>query len=275
MHSASLIIDDIEDDSAIRRGDEAIHRRYGLDVAISAANTAYFLPMLAVLDHSILTSEEKQAACEAYQRQVVRAHLGQSLDLYWTRNLTEVRLETWMADSLRPKLLQMYALKTAAPLECLASVGLLLARADESTRRAVLAFVRSFGLAFQLIDDVNNFSDSPAWRKERGEDLMSGKLTYLILCALERLPETDSALLRRILCQPDLRRDQHFLNIGIELIMHSGACEYVRNEARDLLVPAWEETSHVVPASISKMELRFLWEGLIGLSSEPRDGLHL
>jgi hypothetical protein len=50
-HTGSLIIDDIEDDSIIRRGEECIHLRYGIDTAINAGNTLYFLPYLLIANH--------------------------------------------------------------------------------------------------------------------------------------------------------------------------------------------------------------------------------
>jgi geranylgeranyl diphosphate synthase type I len=273
LHNASLIIDDIQDDALLRRGQDAIHRRYGLDVAISAANTAYFLPLLVVLDHAALSSEEKRTISEIYQRLLVRAHLGQSLDLFWSHTLNESQLETWLADSIGPKILQMYALKTGAAVEGLADVALLLAHSPEEARSPVVRFARALGLAFQLVDDVNNFSDSAAWGKQRGEDLRTGKLTYVILCALRKLHPSGHVRLRQILCQPELRSDPAALRAGIDLIVDSGACDQVRREARAMVVPAWEGMSKVIPASTAKTELRILWESLLG-SSFDRDELY-
>jgi geranylgeranyl pyrophosphate synthase len=220
---------------------------------------------LLVLDHPILTPEEKYAICDTYQRQLVRAHLGQSLDLFWTNGLNESQLDTRMADSIGPKILQMYALKTAAPVEGVAQVASMLAKVDATTQSAVLRFARSFGLAFQLIDDVNNFTDSPAWGKLQGEDLKKGKLTYLLFRALQELPAAEGSLLRDILCRPDLRAVPAALNRGIDLVLRSGACDLVRKEARDLIAPAWAALSLRIPPSSSKTELRLLWESLVGL----------
>jgi geranylgeranyl pyrophosphate synthase len=264
LHNASLIIDDIQDDSPLRRGHPAIHCRYGLDVAISAANTAYFLPLLVVLDHRLLTAEEKRGIAEIYQRQLVRAHLGQSLDLFWTRQTSAAQLDAWLADSIGPKILQMYEMKTAAPVEGHTETAAVLAGASAEVRGAAVRFARALGLAFQLIDDVKNFSDTPEWGKQRGEDLRSGKLTYVILRALRQLPDTEGAALRDILCRPELRADPARLEYGIELILSSGACDSVREEARGLVEPAWASLSRLVPPSTAKCELRLLWESLVG-----------
>ncbi|MHB8731675.1 MAG: polyprenyl synthetase family protein [bacterium] len=264
LHNASLIIDDIQDDALLRRGEEAIHRRYGLDVAISAANTAYFLPLVLVLDHAALTGEEKNGISRVYQRSLVRTHLGQSLDIFWSHTVNETQFDRWLADSIGPKILQMYALKTAAPVEGAAEAAALLAGAADPVRAAILRFARALGVAFQLVDDVNNFTDSPTWGKERGEDLRTGKLTYVIVRALHSLPPADRAVLRQILCRPDLRADPGALRTGIELIVGSGACGGVREEARAMVGPAWDRLSQHIPPSIAKMELRTLWEGLLG-----------
>lgn len=274
FHNASLIIDDIQDGSLTRRGAPAIHRRYGLEVAISAANTSYFLPFLVILDHPHLSPEERHAISSTLQRLMIRAHLGQSLDLYWTRELDRPSLETWMADSLGPKILQMYAFKTSAVVEGLSEVALLLARAGPPVRKAVLDFARAFGLAFQFVDDVNNFSTSEEWRKQHGEDLSSGKVTYLIYRALQLLPPAGRARLSEILCRPELRGDARVLAEGIELIHGSGAGDKLRREAYDRVAPAWRELSRVVPPSAAKTELRLLWEGLVELHAEGRGDHH-
>jgi geranylgeranyl pyrophosphate synthase len=134
----------------------------------------------------------------------------------------------------------------------------------------VLRFARSMGLAFQLIDDIKNFNDSPGWGKQRGEDLRAGKLTYLILRALETLAPPERGFLRDTLCRPERRADPGVLNQGIELVKRSGACEQVRREARALVEPAWEAFSLAVAPSSSKTELRFLWESLIDPSMGNR-----
>ena len=263
LHNASLIIDDLEDGSITRRGRETIHRRYGTDVAVSAANTAYFLSLAPLLHHARLGDRRKLKMLTIFQRLMVCAHMGQSLDLFWTRNLSEDRLAAWMRDSLGERIRQMYLLKTASPLEGLAEISAILARVNGSVRDAARSFARSFGLAYQLIDDVNNFSDSPGWRKQRGEDLAGGKITYLILRALQRLPHAGSGRLREILCSPLLRADAEVLAEGVDLVVGSGACAELRREARNEMRAAWQEFSRHVGPSAAKMEMRLLWESLL------------
>ena len=69
------------------------------------------------------------------------------------------------------------------------------------------------------------------------------------------------------------RSTQAVLNQGIELVMRSGACEQVREQARAMVAPAWEAFSLYAPPSSSKTELRFLWESLMDPSMEDREPL--
>ena len=54
-HTGTLVIDDIEDRAQVRRGAEAIHLRYGIEVAINATNTVYFLPLLVLSNYPHLS----------------------------------------------------------------------------------------------------------------------------------------------------------------------------------------------------------------------------
>ena len=60
-HTGTLIIDDIEDNATNRRGDACIHNRYGLDVAINAANMLYILPASLYSTHPNLTDGQRLA----------------------------------------------------------------------------------------------------------------------------------------------------------------------------------------------------------------------
>ncbi|HSM19644.1 MAG TPA: polyprenyl synthetase family protein, partial [Hyphomicrobiales bacterium] len=84
-HNAAVVIDDIEDASQTRRGEETIHLRYGLPTAINAANTLYFLPLLSISDHPHLTAGQRDAIYRLIIEMFVQAHFGQAQDLYWSK----------------------------------------------------------------------------------------------------------------------------------------------------------------------------------------------
>lgn len=275
-HTGSLIIDDIEDASRLRRGLPCIHLQYGLDVAINAANTVYFLPFLLLRRHRLLSDTQRLALYGILSEQYVRSHFGQGLDIYWSRQLTPNRLATWMADSMGPKILQSYAWKTGGLVEGLAAASCVLAQADAATTRAVRRFARDFAVAFQVVDDVRGFNAASGLRKHPGEDLAGGKLTYVLLRALDRLPPAARRRLALILCSDDLRGHARSHAEGVGLVRQSGALQVCANEARAMFERGWATLSRRVPPSASRLLLRGLCSHLLADASVARgpEGSH-
>ena len=263
LHTGGLIIDDIQDRSLLRRGDDCIHLRYGDDVAISAANTLYFLPSVLVSAHPLLTEPQRLALHETTARQMLSAHFGQALDLYWSRNMDRENLRRWVGDSLEAKILQMYAQKTSAPLVALATISSVLADVDQTTKTACIDFARNFGVGYQILDDIQNFSTSPEWRKTCGEDLAEGKVTMVLCAALRRLKDNDREVLQEIVCAPEVRRSPEGLAEGIDLIRRSGALEACRSQASQIVEDSWCDVSDHLEPSESKILLRTLWGALL------------
>jgi octaprenyl-diphosphate synthase len=81
-HSGSLVIDDIEDGSTLRRQLPAIHLMYGLDCAINSANLAYFSPT-SLIDNYRCNDKLKYLIYKSYSKAMRSVHLGQGLDIAW------------------------------------------------------------------------------------------------------------------------------------------------------------------------------------------------
>ena len=80
IHAGSLVVDDIEDGSRIRRGKPALHIRYGLPIALNAGNWLYFWPFELVKALE-LPRETTLSVYEYYHQTLLRAHFGQAIDL--------------------------------------------------------------------------------------------------------------------------------------------------------------------------------------------------
>lgn len=265
FHTGSLIIDDIEDASHVRRGKESIHLRYGQDVAINAANTIYFLPNLLIFRHPHLTKEQKLEINEINMRQIVRAHYGQSLDLYWSRNMNTSNLNSWMKDSPEPKILQMYKLKTGAPLEGLTETAAVIAGKGEIMRHACVEFAGAFGVAFQIIDDTHCFSTSERWRKTAGEDLAEGKFTYVIVQALKNLKGKERSRLKEIIVNSKRYGDKEMLQEGSRLIRKSNSLQKSRHDALKIVKKKWEALRQALSFSEPLALLHMLYRYLLNL----------
>jgi geranylgeranyl pyrophosphate synthase/predicted secreted hydrolase len=258
VHSGALIIDDIEDDSLLRRGEPCIHLKYGVDVAINAGNTLYFLPSVELLNHKYLSDAKKLRIHEIMMQTYLEAHFGQTVDIYWSRYLAPDTLELWLEEPLEEKILQLYDYKTASGARGLAEAAVVIAEVDDSLRQVCVDYARSFGVAFQIIDDVHNFSDSPRWTKVCGEDIASGKLTYVIVRAIRKLDGAKRSRLMSILCSPELRKEQLTLQEGVELVRESGALEECRETAKNMSLDAIERFGETIPSCEPKVMLNML-----------------
>ena len=266
IHAGALIIDDIEDDSLLRRGEQCVHLRYGVDVAINAGNALYFLPGAAIISHPLLTAEKRQRWLEIKERICIEAHCGQASDIFWSRRMTPENLSRLLADDAESKILQMYEFKTASAAKGAAEFVAVIAEASPEITRACVDFARMLGVAYQIVDDIHNFSRSPDWTKVTGEDLANGKLTLVIAKAVSCLNAVDSARLQAILCSPELRRQPSTLEEGIELVFRSGALDVCRETAKAMVNDAWDKFRPCVRSSGPKIMLHTMCLKLIDLA---------
>lgn len=266
IHTGALIVDDIEDESQLRRGQPCLHLRYGTDVALNAGNLLYFLPTLLLLDHPRLSPEKRLLLLAIWERTMLSAHGGQTVDIFWSRKMGQEQLTEWLRDDLEDRILQMYAMKTGAGVVGLAEFAAIIADADEKTKAACINFARDFAVAFQIVDDIHNFNRSPGWTKVCGEDLTNGKLTYVIAIALRSLDVKRSNRLRDILCCRSLRNDSQSLGEGTDLIHQSGALDLCREKACSLAQQSWQQFSQRIRPSESKIMLRVMSRKLLDLA---------
>lgn len=267
-HTGALIIDDIEDNSQLRRSQECIHLKYGIDVAINAGNTIYFLPYLLLAQQQYINETQRNDLYNVMVKQFVQAHFGQALDIYWSRNMNFDNLKLWIEDNLGDKILQMYEYKTASAVMGLSDVVSVVGSLDSQTRKNCCDLARAFGVSFQVIDDVLNFSDSSKWTKTRGEDLRQGKLSYVIYKALFLLKNKQRDRLIEILCSKELRESKEGLAEGIELIDKSNSLEICKQEAQVMIRTQWDNFSKKVSPSQSKVMLKLLCFSLLHIAFE-------
>ncbi|GMO44256.1 MAG: hypothetical protein Ta2B_24960 [Termitinemataceae bacterium] len=154
-HNASLIHDDIEDNSDLRRGKPAIHKIYGNDTAINSGSFLYFLPLVCV-DSWSAPDSFKLRLYQLWAANMRRLHLGQSMDIAWHRDRDFFPVVE--------QYFQMCALKTGVLAKMAVLTGALAAEtagADTkiTMRTQILAdAAEKIGAAFQILDDVKNLT---------------------------------------------------------------------------------------------------------------------
>jgi geranylgeranyl pyrophosphate synthase len=169
LHTGSLIIDDIEDNSKVRRGDACLHHKYGLPLALNAGNFLYFQALKNV--QSLPVSGAIQLKIQNQMIDVLcEAHKGQSLDLKLVAD--ELDRSDLIAASR-----EILTGKSGALTSLALQMGGIVFENDVA-RSALRLFGYRFGECLQRFDDIGNLQiDQPT--QKHLEDLENRRLTYL------------------------------------------------------------------------------------------------
>uniref|UniRef100_A0A5S6QUZ7 RRM domain-containing protein n=1 Tax=Trichuris muris TaxID=70415 RepID=A0A5S6QUZ7_TRIMR len=206
LHNASLMIDDIEDDSIFRRGQPVAHKVFGVAATINSANYMYFVALQSccALGHP--------DAVKIFTEQMLQLHRGQGMDIFWRDSVTCPTEE---------KYYDMILKKTGGLF--LLSVGL--TQLFSSNKTSYDELVRKFAIYFQIRDDYANLTSKEyADLKTFAEDLTEGKFSYPIIHAVLNGADRDEVLeiLRRRVTSIEMKQR------CVELLQRSGSLEYTR-----------------------------------------------
>ncbi len=194
IHAGSLIVDDIEDGSPVRRGQPALHLRYSMPVALNAGNWLYFWPF-ELFKRLALGPEQILKIHESCHRTLLRAHFGQAIDL-------GARIDTLPQSEVAEVCVASMRLKTGALMGFAALLGAAVAHAPARLLSVLDDFGRDLGVALQMFDDLGNVIGKcePA---KRYEDLMLARPSWVWASAVECAPEQYDTFLHAIRRLPD------------------------------------------------------------------------
>ena len=184
IHTASLIHDDIEDNSELRRGQPAAHVAYGLDSALNSGSWLYFRALQSLEDYQAPASIKLDLYATALT-QIRALHEGQALDIHWHRT---VGFFPSQEDYER-----MIRLKTGALAALAAYTGMRAAGKKHEESKVFAALFAGAGVGFQILDDVKNISTGNAGKK-RGDDIVEGKKSLPVILHIEKHPEDAGTL---------------------------------------------------------------------------------
>jgi octaprenyl-diphosphate synthase len=270
-HNASLIHDDIEDNSEERRGKPAVHLLYGADTAINSACFLYFLPLSAI-DRWDAPAEVKLRLYSIWAREMRALHLGQSMDIAWHR---DVETQPSIAGYHR-----MCALKTGTLARFAVNAGHQAASlfgkdhgpAWQSCLPCLEKAAQNLGVGFQILDDVKNLREGVPGKK-RGDDIIEGKKSLPVLLYLHGAASTDEAERRRRLvsrcfkaCKSAATRDAPPAEAEelISALDTAGCIEKAEDEGRRLLSQA-ESAFSMIGIGEPNTEARELLSGFTRL----------
>jgi geranylgeranyl pyrophosphate synthase len=257
LHVGSLIVDDVEDQSEIRRGASTCHLIHGEPVAINAGTAAYFIAEPPV-DNDDLPPETKLRIYRLYFDAMRAGHAGQAVDLDGLNDITPAAVASGDVAELQERVMAIHRLKTAVPASMAAKIGAILGGGTEAQIEGLGRFFEAIGLAFQMIDDVLNLRGFKGNLKERGEDIRHGKMTLPIVKALGLLPREERQWVWDVLASKP--QDQATVLGLIDRLEHVGAVDACAKQARDLVEDAWKLLDPLIQDSQGKVIFRaFGW----------------
>lgn len=184
IHTASLIHDDIEDNSELRRGKPAAHVAYGLDSALNSGSWLYFRALQSIEGYHA-PADIKLDLYTAALTHIRALHEGQALDIHWHR--------TAGFFPSRQDYERMIHLKTGALAALAAYTGMRAAGKEHEESNVFAALFAEAGVGFQILDDVKNISTGNAGKK-RGDDIVEGKKSMPAILHIEKHPEDVASL---------------------------------------------------------------------------------
>lgn len=206
LHNASLLIDDIEDNSKLRRGNPVAHSIYGIPQTINTANYVYFLALQKIM------ALEIPEATKIYMEQLLILHQGQGMDIWWRDNFTCPTEEEYK---------DMVLKKTGG----LFGLAVRLMQLFSNNKSNFKPLIDALGLFFQIRDDYANLQSSDyADSKSYCEDLTEGKYSFPIIHGILSQPE--SSQVKSILRQRTT--DFEVKKYCIDYLEKIGSFEYTR-----------------------------------------------
>ena len=168
LHTASLVHDDVVDESSERRGQASVNAVYNNKVAVLVGDYILSTALLYV--------------SRTHSEQIVQylARLGQTLSDGEILQLSNIQNHDLSEDVYYEVIKQ----KTAALFEACAAMGALSANAGEEAVDAAKNFGQNLGIIFQIRDDIFDYFDSPDIGKPTGNDMAEGKLTLPVIYAI-------------------------------------------------------------------------------------------
>lgn len=247
FHSFTLIHDDIEDNSEMRRGKPCLHITHGVPLAINAGD-GMFAHVFRALQMSALSPDEKEKVTGMLADAFISVVDGQGYEISW------IHENKW--DISEEMYLKMAGGKTAALIAACSKIGAYIGGAGGKEVDEMWSYGYETGLAFQIHDDVLNLvGEEEKYKKEIGGDIREGKRTLIVIHALKTLDPEERDELMGILSKKENTREE--IGRAIGLCKKSGSIEYAGKYAKGLVESAKRRLA-VVKNSRVKSELEEL-----------------
>ena len=240
IHTATLLHDDVVDESEMRRGQETANEIFGNAASVLVGDYLYsraFQMMVEVGSMRVM---------EILSRTTNQIAEGEVMQL----------INCGSADTTEQQYMDTIQSKTAILFEAATQLGAVITKQASPVEKAMACYGLHLGTAFQLVDDILDYTaDAEAMGKNVGDDLAEGKPTLPIINAIERSSGEDKAFLVNAITDPDIK----YLTRVLEIIETTGSIAYTARAAREQAKLA-QESLTALSDSVYKTALMSLAE---------------
>lgn len=230
IHTATLLHDDVVDNASLRRGQETANTRWNNNISVLVGDFLYSRAFQIVVDCKHPTILDIFAKATPYIAE------GEILQLNNCHN----------PDTTEDYYFEIIKRKTATLFEVSAHIGATLANASIDDIAALQQYGAHLGLAYQLIDDALDYSQSAEETgKSLGQDLAEGKVTLPLIYALKHSNAEDCALLRQAIQHGT---SENLLSL-VKMIESTGAIQYTAERAKEEAKLAKSALSLIPPSN--------------------------
>jgi octaprenyl-diphosphate synthase len=214
IHTATLLHDDVVDESTLRRGNPTASAQFGNPASVLVGDFLYSRAFQMMVDAGSMRimqvlADATNVIAEGEVMQLMNMH-NAALD--------------------EAGYLQVIRSKTAKLFEASARVGAILSSANPSEEEACAEYGQALGTAFQVIDDVLDYAgDSAVMGKNLGDDLREGKATLPLIAAMQRGSAQERTIIQHAIENGDVAK----LDEVVRIVRNTGALDVARTAARD------------------------------------------
>jgi geranylgeranyl diphosphate synthase type I len=253
LHNMTLVHDDIEDQSELRRGKPCIHRIYGIPTAINAGD-AMLIKVFDIANSSKVSLERRHALVSGVAKRAYAITWGQAFEFsMWRRKkFTE------------QEVIRLLRNKTGALTRLSTESGAISGGASQEQLEALGEFGETIGVAFQIVDDILNLTgDEKEYGKEIGGDIREGKKTVMAAHLLKVASGQDRKVFSRLLGKRGITKSE--IRKAIRLYVKYDSINYAKSQADSYLQSARTVLSRL-PDNEARENLGVLGDFLVSRS---------
>ncbi len=252
IHTGTMLHDDIEDGSTMRRGKQATHLKFGVPKILNLGDVMFFMPLNAIKDSKKIDEKQKAKMLGMCVEDMTRLGVGQGVEIVWHN------FEVSPFAITEKQVLQVLADKTGALTGIAMKIGAIIGGADDKTVEKIGRAGKLLGVGFQIQDDILNITPSRVSDTKGGvgEDITEGKITVLVVHALKHSPKKDAERLVEIL--KSHTRDHETIDEAIGIVKKSGAIEHANELKEAKIKEALKLIEEAVPESPARDRLQKL-----------------